>query len=76
LLEDEIVEAEGDATMHLAITYGRDAFGNITSTTADDKLGNHRASWTTYEPSGVFPDKHGNAVGHVVVPAFDAGLGS
>ena len=72
LLEDEIVDAEGDATMHLAITYGRDAFGNITSTTADDKLGNHRASWTTYEPSGVFPDKHGNAVGHVVVPAFDS----
>ncbi|MEO7592743.1 MAG: FG-GAP-like repeat-containing protein, partial [Byssovorax sp.] len=75
LLKSEIVNAEGDATMHLTITYGRDAFGNITSATADDKLGNHRATWTTYEPSGVFPDKHGNAVGHVVVPAFDAGLG-
>jgi RHS repeat-associated protein len=75
LLKDETVDAEGDATMHLTLTYGRDAFGNITSTTAEDKLGNHRASWTTYEPSGVFPDKHGNAVGHVVVPGFDAGLG-
>jgi hypothetical protein len=57
------------------IAYGRDAFGNVTTTTADDKLGNHRASWTTYEPSGVYPYKHGNAVGHVVVPVFDAGLG-
>jgi RHS repeat-associated protein len=47
----------------------------VTTTTADDKLGNHRASWTTYEPSGVYPDKHGNAVGHVVAPVFDAGLG-
>jgi RHS repeat-associated protein len=27
------------------------------------------------EPSGVFPDKHGNAMGHVVAPVFDAGLG-
>ena len=75
LLKDEVVDAEGDATMHLTLTYERDAFGNITGATADDKLGNHRASWTTYEPSGVFPDKHGNAVGHVVVPAFDVGLG-
>ena len=55
LLKDETVDAEGDATMHLAITYGCDAFGNVTSTTAGDKLGNHRTSWTTYEPSGVFP---------------------
>ena len=75
LLKGEIVDSEGDATMYLALTYGRDAFGNITSTTADDKLGNHRATSTTYEPSGVFPNKHGNAVGHEVVPAFDAGLG-
>jgi RHS repeat-associated protein len=75
LLKDEIVDAEGDTTMHLAITYGRDAFGNVTSTTADDLLGNHRASSTTYEPSGVFPSQQVNAVGHVVVPAFDAGLG-
>jgi RHS repeat-associated protein len=75
LLKDEIVDAEGDATMHLTITYGRDAFGNVTTTTADDLLGNHRASSTTYEPSGVFPSQHMNAVGHVVVPAFDAGLG-
>ncbi len=75
LLKDEIVDADGDATMHLVVTYGRDGFGNITSTTADDKQGNHRATSTTYEPSGVFPDKHTNAVGHEVIPAFDAGLG-
>jgi len=75
LLKSETVDSEGDATMHLALTYGRDAFGNITSTTADDKLGNHRATSTTYEPSGVFPNQHVNAVGHEVVPAYDAGLG-
>jgi RHS repeat-associated protein len=75
LLQSEIVDSDGDATMHLALTYGRDAFGNITSTTADDKFGNHRATSTTYEPSGVFPNKHTNAVGHEVVPAYDAGLG-
>jgi len=74
-LKSETMDAEGDATMHLALTYGRDAFGNITSTTADDKLGNHRATSTTYEPSGVFPSQYRNAVGHEVVPAFDAGLG-
>jgi RHS repeat-associated protein len=75
LLKTETVDSEGDATMSLALTYGRDAFGNITSTTADDKLGNHRATSTTYEPSGVFPSKHVNAVGHEVVPAYNAGLG-
>jgi RHS repeat-associated protein len=75
LLQSETVDSEGDATMSLALTYGRDVFGNITSTTADDKLGNHRATSTTYEPSGVFPNKHVNAVGHEVVPAYDAGLG-
>jgi RHS repeat-associated protein len=75
LLKGETVDADGDATMHLAVTYGRDAFGNTTSTTADDKLGNHRVTSTTYEPSGAFPNKYVNAVGHEVVPAYDAGLG-
>ena len=67
LLESEMLDADGDATMHLELSYERDGFGNVTKTTADDKIGAPRVSSTTYEPSGVFPIEHTNALGHVVV---------
>ena len=55
LLHTDTVDSEGDATMHLAITYGRDAFGNVNDVIADD--GTH-PPWhrqQSMSPAGYFP---------------------
>jgi RHS repeat-associated protein len=64
-----------DASMHLALTFTRDAFGNVTTMTADDGIEPPRTVHTPYDPSGTFPASIENALGHVVTLGFDPGLG-
>ncbi len=64
-----------DELTHLVVIYSRDDFGNITKTTADDTLGNHRASCTSYDADGLFAYAHGNPVGHLSFAKVNPVLG-
>src|SRR4051812_5851499 len=72
---DSIASGDGSADAKLAVSYGRDVFGNVTSVTADDAYGHHRSATTTYDAEGIFPKSQVNAAGHSTLMEYDAGLG-
>ncbi len=75
--ESESTESDdGSLETKLHISYpSRDVFGNVLEVTADDAHDHHRSSSTSYDPEGIFPIKHTNAAGHIVLTEYDAGLG-
>ena len=64
-----------DPETQLSMTYGRDLYGNLVSTAADDAYGHHRASCTVYDEDFTLPARHRDAAGHVSLTRFDPGLG-
>ncbi|MFO0760081.1 MAG: FG-GAP-like repeat-containing protein [Byssovorax sp.] len=75
LLKTETLDAGGDPSMHVETMYGRDDFGNVTSVTAKDGLGNARSTSTTWTPDGMFPKVITNALGQSRTVGYDPGFG-
>ena len=55
-VHDEATSSDdGLPDTQLSTTYGRDAYGNVTTITASDAFGHQRVSTTTYDAEGIFP---------------------
>ena len=76
---DDVASAQigdpADPETQLSVTYGRDLYGNLVSTAADDAYGHHRASCTVYDEDFTLPARHRDAAGHVSLIRIDPGLG-
>lgn len=67
----------GDTTndRFLTIELTPNVFGEISTITRRDRLGNERAEIIDYDAHGVHPSGYTNAIGHVTTVAVDPGLG-
>jgi RHS repeat-associated protein len=73
--DDTLGSDEGIPDTQLSVVYDRDAFGNVTTITADDAFGHHRTLSTTFDDDAIYPKRVENGAHHVSLPKYDPGLG-